>query len=400
MNNLTPDQQEVAATLRPQDVTEILSIGRRVVKHNLDHQSFLVNSGDNLTDSQFEAARTLAQLGVEREVRSDSTLYAPLVTENKLTNFAAAIEELRPPPFLMQSLNVTTHQELAKKVVGAPETITQALSVANFYEWYNHAFDNRAEEFKRDEAPKLLDKVDDHLKEGAASQILPAKALRRFRQLRKKDKLHIGIFGNPLVGHEGQIGHALHFANGDELMHLSLELKGAELEHTATHEALHTIEGASEPGDPDAQGVDPTKARGLYRLFGNGPLGKIIGEAVVEHTADSLINGNFEVTLPVAAARKGSRSYTGSRLFWHVLSNCGVKPIHPSVFVNALFEDGTIEDGPSLQRLQQELRDAFPGQDIVKELKAELKSSNDTDAIYATGSFYRKYARTALVIEE
>jgi hypothetical protein len=56
----------------------------------------------------------------------------------------------------------------------------------------------------------------------------------------------------------------------------------------------------------------------------------------------------------------------------------GVKPIDPKLFINAAFENGTVEESPANQLLEQELHAAFPDFNVIERIKSmegsDLKS--------------------------
>lgn len=142
--------------------------------------------------------------------------------------------------------------------------------------------------------------------------------------------------------------------------------------HVQTHELLHAVSGASA-----AKGA--FDHFGLVRLFGQGHGGQQMDEAIVEHLAGSMINGNVNTVDP---AHRERAPYENARGLLSELVEGGVKPVDIRLFSNAYFENDSNE---AQSRLWVALRRAFPFTNVLEEIEAIEASDESTDkgSVYA-----------------
>lgn len=364
----------------PEDMESMLRLGLTVVDVAQAQSDMLVQRGDELFEEIPGAIiEETGEQMIGEAVTSHQALLNNLVTsERQKTAFIRVLDELQPPEALKSFLSAKDTAGIVEQVLTRQD---QPRTIANFFEWYNYALDERKQKFDEQEKPALLSYFDTHLIAAAQAGIVPGFLPERMQRLRASGKLHVKLAEHSLlIGDGGGTGGSLHFADGEELIWLQLGAEG-DREHTFIHEGLHPLEGtANQPGGET--GVDTNRGnRGLYRLFGPTKGAVVINEAVIEHTADSVLHGNVEVTLPTSEKREHSISYVANRFLLHVLCEKGVHPISPRFFIDAAFEDGTAEESPAAQLLKEQLDSAFPGFNVIERLNTINVEATDQRGI-------------------
>jgi hypothetical protein len=342
----------------------------------------LVQQGDELFETfSREDIERLGEGTIGEAVSKHQEFLAGRVSERGKIDFARVLDELQPPAALKDFLGAKDSVEVMERMLATKD---QPRTVANFFEWYRHALGERRQRFDEQEKPTLLTNLDTNLAAAAKAGIIPDFLPDRMRRLQEDDKLHVKLADHSLLMGGGRTGGALHFANGEELVWLQL---GYEQEHTFTHESLHTIEGtAGKPGDQLGPEMNKEN-RGLYRLFGATKGGEVMNEAVIEHTADSILYGHVDAVLPTSEERKNSIDhYAANRFLLYVLCERGIQSIHPQAFIDATFEDGSAEESRALQQLKEQLSSAFPGFNVIERL-GDMEASDP----WGVADFLKKF---------
>jgi len=147
-----------------------------------------------------------------------------------------------------------------------------------------------------------------------------------------------------------------------------------------THEFIHVTDGY-ETGAID----NMTNVQGLYKLFDRRSYaGLVLNEAVVEHLADSMYKRNNIDRINPYSLQRYDAVYEQERKLLYVLTTMGEKHIDIRAFIAAHFDDGKQFDDEGVSptaALMNQLRDAFPGLDILRNMRRMRNQKDLTELI-------------------
>ena len=246
----------------------------------------------------------------------------------------------------------------------------------NFLQWHQYANAKEQAKFNETlESQKQLftQRIDDFIQKGT----LPEWVAERVPGVLEKAQFFMDDGMNTTA--EGLDGYTydswrLHEGNRAFIV-IHPHLSEKELDHTLTHELIHTIDGYDVNTESD----------GLERLFDKddegsdtwGPTG--LNEAVVETLAHSMSYGaDIDVIDPAHRKRKQA-TYDHERMLLDTLCHAGERPIDVRLFIAAHFQqDGTdTYDGElPIARLKKEIEAAFPGRNVLDRIR-EIETQKD-----------------------
>lgn len=251
----------------------------------------------------------------------------------------------------------------------------------NFLQWYHYELASEQREFN-DTKEILLDSMKQNLRLGIAKGWIPKGVGKRFDRLDTTlfvidDGFNRNVDTQPAQSIRGIVEKNLIVLEPKILT----EQADYSRQHLILHEIIHVLQGYN---------TDPEKDEsGLYRLFDQDLAYTLTGvralnEAVVEHLTFSLSEG-LDIDDTEAPAQQDEAFYKKARQMLNALCNRGKHTIDIRLFIAAHFEhdEGDKIEGvfPS-QLLEEQLKSAFPGMNVLEEI-ANIQNHSEIDTFIA-----------------
>lgn len=289
------------------------------------------------------------------------------------------------PKFLLQAAGVETQSvsgRLTEKNPDGSYAVGDA-TFTNILEWHNYTMNVRSQEFMRKNWPEYLQSYKHRLQVGVYGGWLPDSVFDT-EKMNKLDQAQV-ILNDGLNHYENETTGSMvkHDRNQSAEVFLPLDVETS----TVMHELSHVIEGQRIDRKLKRGSLLYSSSFGLNRLFGisGADAGRRLNEAVTTHIAETMMKGNPDVINPDI---KGG-PYELERHVLDRLCNGGLKTIDIRLFIDAYFEDTDSRRprGTALSRLKKELKEAFPGQNLLMNL-ASICGKGDKETAGATLQAY------------